>query len=176
MTPAGTGVSKSGTPLVGADERRHAPARQTRVGFTDQRCCAACWAWSGAACRSGVSCGGVCTVTRVPGDLPARPLHGYPSMGEALAASHLQYPRYVANTLSTSPRLGGQAARQVAQLSARRVLHGEQVRDELADQNVSADQFWGDLLGLEQRGDRLVRLAALGVRAGRLDEQPGAAF
>jgi len=34
-------------------------------------------------CRSGVSCGGVCTVTRVPGDSPARHLHGHPSMGEA---------------------------------------------------------------------------------------------
>jgi hypothetical protein len=49
-----------------AGERRHAPARQTRVGFADQRCCAACWAWSGVACRSGVSCGGVCTAAGYP--------------------------------------------------------------------------------------------------------------
>ena len=33
------------------------------------------------ACRSGVSCGGVCTVTREPGDSPARYLHGHPSTG-----------------------------------------------------------------------------------------------
>ena len=31
---------------------------------------------------------------------------------------------------------------------------------------MPADQFRGDLLGLEQRGDRLADLAALGVRAG----------
>jgi hypothetical protein len=62
--------------------RAEACSSQVEAGrFADQRCCAACWAWSGAACRSGVSSGGVCTVTRVPGDSPARHLHGYPSMG-----------------------------------------------------------------------------------------------
>jgi hypothetical protein len=35
-----------------------------RPASADQRCCAACGAWLGVACRSGVSCGGVCTVTR----------------------------------------------------------------------------------------------------------------
>ncbi len=82
----------------------------------------------------------------------------------------------MANTLSTSLVLGGQAPGQVAQLGAGRVLHGEQVRDELADQDVPADQFRGDLLGLEQRSDGLTGLAALRVSAGYLDEQPGTPF
>ncbi len=60
--------------------------------------------------------------------------------------------------------------------SAGRVLHGEQVRDKLADQDVPADQFRGDLLGPEQHADGLVGLTALGVCAGHLDEQAGLPF
>src|SRR5262245_22427789 len=41
---------------------------------------------------------------------------------------------------------------------------------------MAADQFRGDLLGVEQRSDRLTSLPALGVGAGYLDEQPGAPF
>ena len=41
---------------------------------------------------------------------------------------------------------------------------------------MAADLFRGDLLGLTQRGDRLGDLAALGVRAGHVDEHPGAPF
>ncbi len=78
--------------------------------------------------------------------------------------------------LSTSLGSGSQAACQVAQFGAGRVLHGEQVGHELADQDVPADQFGGDLLGLEQRGDGFTVLAALSVRAGHLDEQAAPSF
>ena len=62
-----------------------------------------------------------------------------PRWGEAPTASLSQYSIYVANTLSTSLGRTGQATRQFAQLGGGRVLHGEQVRDELADQDVPAD-------------------------------------
>src|SRR5260370_7952666 len=107
-------------------------------------------AWSGVACRSGVSCGGVCTVTGHP--VIYRPgictviLHGAgPS-----TASLSQYLIYVTNTLSTSLGLSGQASGQVAQRGGGRVLHGEQVRDELADQDVPPDHLRAHLPPLDQ--------------------------
>ena len=77
-------VGKGGTPLVvplrAVDERRQTAARSGE--------CRDAWI-SGAvphgslarvACRSGASCVACGTVTRVPGDSPARLLHGHPSM------------------------------------------------------------------------------------------------
>jgi hypothetical protein len=66
----GQGWAKAVLLSSGVDERKQAAARRVKVGFADQRCCAACGAWLRVACRSGVSCNGVCTVTRELGDSP----------------------------------------------------------------------------------------------------------
>ena len=47
-------------------------------------------AWLGLPAAQGFMCGW-CTVTRAPGDLPARLLHGHPSMRGGLVASILEY-------------------------------------------------------------------------------------
>ena len=90
--------------------RAEACSSQADTGwFADQRCCAA-WTWLRAVCRSGVSCNGVCTVTRASGESPARHLHGYPSVGEASKPHDLQYPEYVTNIQSISRDLAGSGA------------------------------------------------------------------
>ena len=66
--------------------------------------------------------------------------------------------------------------RQVAQLGGWRVLHSEQVRDKLAHQGVPADLFRRYGLGLDERGDRLIDLAALSMGAGHVDKHPGLSF
>ena len=71
-------------------------------GRVDQRCCAA---WEpGSDClplRASCVAGG--TVTRVPGDLPARLLHGHPSMrGGPMASMSNTYPKYVPDKTDTS--------------------------------------------------------------------------
>jgi hypothetical protein len=56
--------------------------------------------------------------------------------------------------------------RDHAQRVAGRVLHGQQVGDELLDEVVTAQQLGRDVLGLAQRGDGLVELEALGRARG----------
>jgi hypothetical protein len=55
-------------------------------------------------------------------------------------------------------------------------LHGEQVRDELANQLVAADLLGSNLLSRAERADRLGHLAALSVRTGNVEEHPRAPF
>src|SRR6266566_7350996 len=174
MAPAGTGVGKGGTPLVGRGRAEACFSQADSVA--DQRCCAAWWAWSGVACRSGVSCGGVCTVTRVPGGSPARHPHGNPSMGRGFYGLHNYSTQYtwLIHKVSVSA-CPGQPPSEVTQLSGW-VLNGQQVRDELADQGVPADLLGRDALGLEQRGDCLVDLSALGMSAGHVDQHSGLPF
>ena len=124
------------------------------------------WAWPGVACRSGVSCGGLCTVTRAPGVSPARHLHGHPSMGRGFHGLNLQYPRYVPNTQSISRGLIGSSRLARSRSPAGRVLHGQQVRDELPDQGMPADLLGGDGLGLDEHGYRLARPGGAGHERG----------
>jgi hypothetical protein len=77
----GQGWAKAVLLSPGVDERRQAPARPVKAGFTDQRCCAAC----GGLARCCLPLRRVMWwhVHRDPGpdDSPARHLHGHPSMG-----------------------------------------------------------------------------------------------
>jgi hypothetical protein len=70
----------------------------------------------------------------------------------------------------------GEALGQITQLGVGRVLHGEQVSDELADQCVPAGLLGRGGLGLEKHSHCLADLAALGMSAGHVDEHPGLPF
>ena len=59
-------------------------------------------AWLGLPAAQDFMCGW-CTVTRVPGGLPARLLHGHPSMrGGLMASMPNTYPKYVPDKTDTS--------------------------------------------------------------------------
>jgi hypothetical protein len=80
----------------------------------------------------------------------------------------VRYTYFFSSTQATPRRT------ECAEVRARRVLHGEQVGDDLPGEVVASDLLWGDVLGLDQHRCRLDDLTALGVRAGYVDEHVGA--
>lgn len=75
----------------------------------------------------------------------------------------MRLPVQIGNSVAVS--------RPAGQLNGRRVLHGEQIRDELPHHLMGADLLGGDVLGFAQCGDCLAGVAAPGVGSGDL-EQP----
>src|SRR5262249_29270823 len=69
-----------------------------------------------------------------------------------------------------------QPSSQLAQLSRWRVLHGEQIGDELTRQLMSPHLLRRDLLSLTQRRDSLTDLAALSLSPSHVDQHPGASL
>jgi len=87
---------------------------QVGSGRVDQRCCAA-WEPGWDCLPLGASCVGWCTVTRASGDLPARLLHGHPSMrGGLVTSTSNTYPKYMPNKIDTSSISSRHAFRQFA--------------------------------------------------------------